>query len=108
MKMCYWICQVRNCLRKNVSEYGLLEMLGRKLFEEECHEYGLSISRDIYRKAGDCLQLKKEHMGKGKLTTENRRQKEKTMSNYYLVVGQTTSATGRRSRATRQLIELLS
>jgi hypothetical protein len=49
---------------------------------EECHEYGLSISRDVYRTAGDCLRLKKEHMGKGKLTTENRRQKEKTMSNY--------------------------
>jgi hypothetical protein len=31
MKMCYWICQVQNCLRKNVSEYGLLEMLGTKL-----------------------------------------------------------------------------
>lgn len=80
--MGYWICQVQNCLRKNVGEYGLLEMLGTKLFEEECHEYGLSISRDVYRKARDCLQLKKEQMGKGKLTTENRRQKEKTMSNY--------------------------
>jgi hypothetical protein len=45
--------------------------------EEECHEYGLSISRDVYRKAGDCLQLKKEHMGKGKPTTEHRRQKKK-------------------------------
>jgi hypothetical protein len=30
MKMCYWICRVQNCLRKNVSEYGLSEMLGTK------------------------------------------------------------------------------
>ncbi len=58
MSMGFWKCWVQNS-------------------EEECHEYGLSISRDVYRKAGDCLQLKKEHMGKGKPTTEHRRQKKK-------------------------------
>lgn len=84
----FWKCWVQNSLRKNVMSMGYLSA---------------EISTE---KQETACSLRKSKWASWLQKTEGK--KKKLWATIYLVVGQTTSATGRRSRATRQLIELLS